>query len=550
MELNDALYRLSFIRAFETVLLERVSDNGIRGTCHACVGQEATALAIASALRPGDIITSTHRGHGHYLARFQTQDSAVRLAAEIMGKSGGLCGGWGGTQHLQAQDFQSNGITGGMAPVAVGEAFDLVLPGEPRNGRIVVCFLGDGALAQGVVYEAMNFAALKRLPVLFVIENNGYAMSAPVKTTLAGPALTARAEALGIECIEKLVDDWRETESVAAQTIAMMRIEEPRPRMIIFDTYRFCGHSKSDNGEYRPAGEYELWESRDPVRRLIAELTASQGTEAVADILNRATADAADAFLTASRQPDAIPPATATEADTIAFAPYSGAKQTIPHQPPTGSNSDLCGLLIARALDELLAADPRVVLLGEDIEDPYGGAFRLTKGLSSRYPDQVFNTPISESAVCGIATGLALRGRFAVVESMFGDFVSLMVDQLINHAAKFRALFGGQATVPLTVRAPMGGRRGYGGTHSQTLEKHFLGAPGLKVVALSPWHDPGRLLIDSVFDPNPVLFIENKLLYGRKAVAADAESDGPFALRRLPGDGVYQIGRASWRERV
>jgi len=167
-----------------------------------------------------------------------------------------------------------------------------------------------------------------------------------------------------------------------------------------------------------------------------------------------------------------------------------------------------------RALHRAFELDERVYLIGEDLLDPYGGAFKVSRGLSSAYPDRVLSSPISEAGITGLATGMALRGLRPVVEIMFGDFVTLAADQIINHAAKFRWMYNEQVRVPLVVRLPMGGRRGYGPTHSQTLEKHFLGAPGLRVLAASHFGDPGALLLDAILHTeDPVLFIENKLLY-------------------------------------
>lgn len=166
------------------------------------------------------------------------------------------------------------------------------------------------------------------------------------------------------------------------------------------------------------------------------------------------------------------------------------------------------------ALHRAFAADERVILLGEDVLDPYGGAFKVTRGLSSQYPERVHTTPISEAGIVGIGAGMALRGLRPVVEIMFGDFITLAADQLINHAAKFHWMYNGQVSVPLVIRTPMGGRRGYGPTHSQTLEKLFLGVPGMQVLAPSTLGDPGVLLYNAILETQePVLFIENKLLY-------------------------------------
>ncbi len=200
------------------------------------------------------------------------------------------------------------------------------------------------------------------------------------------------------------------------------------------------------------------------------------------------------------------------------------------------------------ALHDALAADERIILLGEDVLDPYGGAFRVTRGLSSRFPDRVLATPISEAGIVAAATGLALRGFRPVVEIMFGDFLFLAGDQIVNHAAKYRAMYNDQVRVPLVVRTPAGGRRGYGPTHSQSLEKHFLGVPGLWVAAPHVLIDPGALLRQAIFDiDDPVLFVENKFGYGEPLRAevpgyetvrlADASSPFP-TLWLKPGGGA------------
>lgn len=180
---------------------------------------------------------------------------------------------------------------------------------------------------------------------------------------------------------------------------------------------------------------------------------------------------------------------------------------------------------LRQALHAILADDPKAVVLGEDILDPYGGAFKVTQGLSTRFPERVFTTPISEAAIVGMSVGLALRGYHPIAEIMFGDFLALAADQLVNHAAKYPAMYNGQVTTPLVVRTPMGGGRGYGPTHSQSLERLFFGIPHLKLVAASHVHDAGALLRQAVADPEPVIFVENKLLYPQ-----------PLLLEGQPGE--------------
>jgi pyruvate/2-oxoglutarate/acetoin dehydrogenase E1 component len=205
------------------------------------------------------------------------------------------------------------------------------------------------------------------------------------------------------------------------------------------------------------------------------------------------------------------------------------------------------------ALHTALETDPRVYVLGEDILDPYGGAFKVTRGLSTRFPERVLTTPISEAAIMGICNGMALRGLRPVAEVMFGDFVTLMADQLINHAAKFRWMYNDQVRVPLVLRLPMGGRRGYGPTHSQSLEKHLLGAPGLKAVAPNSLGSPADLLLSAIADDDPVLFVEHKLLYTRPILEAKdlldwevSSSGGPYPTFTLKTDYQSQITIATY----
>lgn len=167
-----------------------------------------------------------------------------------------------------------------------------------------------------------------------------------------------------------------------------------------------------------------------------------------------------------------------------------------------------------QALHHVFSTDARVYLLGEDILDPYGGAFKVSQGLSTNYPQRVLTTPISEAGMIGVAAGMALRGLHPVVEIMFGDFLTLAADQIINHIAKFRWMYNDQVRLPMVIRTPMGGRRSYGPTHSQTLEKLFLGIPGIEILAASSLGDPGEMLANAILQSeDPVLFIENKLLY-------------------------------------
>jgi pyruvate/2-oxoglutarate/acetoin dehydrogenase E1 component len=189
-------------------------------------------------------------------------------------------------------------------------------------------------------------------------------------------------------------------------------------------------------------------------------------------------------------------------------------------------------------LGACLAEDSRVVLLGEDISDPYGGAFKVTRGLSAAFPERVRSTPISEGAIAGVSAGLALAGYRPIAEIMFGDFVTLTFDQVVNHIAKYQAMYNGQATCPVILRAPMGGHRGYGPTHSQSLEKHFVGIPHLRVVAASLFHDPHAVFADFLDADSPVFYVEHKLLYPLQMKLPESGSIGVLRVRSENSDGM------------
>ena len=197
--------------------------------------------------------------------------------------------------------------------------------------------------------------------------------------------------------------------------------------------------------------------------------------------------------------------------------------------------SKRCVQVLNEALHEVFAERDDVYLLGEDILDPYGGAFKVSQGLSDAYPDRVLTTPISEASLFGVAAGMALRGQRPILEIMFGDFIALGFDQIVNGIAKFREMYDDQVTVPLVVRTPMGGRRGYGPTHSQSLEKLLLGVPNIVVVAASECHDLRGLVVAAVEDERPVFLIENKLMYGRPNRRPEDGHIGELAVRETDG---------------
>jgi 2-oxoisovalerate dehydrogenase E1 component len=532
-EVRAALLRdLLRIRYLEQALLDLFSRGALFGTTHTSIGQEAVAVSVLRALDlRRDVVFSSHRCHGHFLAY---GGDPRALLAEIMGRDSGVCGGIGGSQHLQYRNFYSNGIQGGIVPVAVGAA--LAERRKPEGG-IAVVFLGDGTLGEGATYEALNMASLWSSPTLFVLEDNGYAQTTPRALGVAGKIL-ARAEAFGIEAAAVETNDVEQLLPLMQRRVADVRAAG-RPFFQVVGTYRLAPHSKGD--DHRDPAEIQSWRLKDPITLLADRLDAPARESA-----ERAAREEIDLAIEAASRAEWPSPARVAELAPLRGERIAGSCAKEPCAAPDPRTGLVTvGRDLNAALHTLMAGDDRVILLGEDLLDPYGGAFKIAQGLSTRFPDRVLTTPISEAGLVGIANGMALRGLRPVAEIMFGDFTLLAADQIVNHAAKFEGMYNRQASCPVTIRTPMGGRRGYGPTHSQSLESFFTGVPGLEVVAVSPLHPAGMLLRNAVLaSPRPTLFVENKLMYARPVRLPDpAGYVGPFAS--AIGDGLYPTVRLS-----
>ena len=485
--LRDALR----IRKVEEKFLELFSQGKLNGTVHTCVGQEFSAVAFAGQLKKKDFIFSNHRCHGHYLAF--TGD--VRgLLAELLGKASGTCGGIGSSQHLCHNNFFSNGIQGGIVPVAAGYALGNKLK---KNGAIGIVFIGDGTLGEGALYETMNIISKWEIPLLIVCENNYFAQSTPQHINLAGDIL-ARARAFGIHTAQG--DTWSPDILMdkAQEAIDYVRTET-KPCFFLVETYRLNAHSKGDD-------------DRDPAE--VARYSEK-------DYLNIFRNESATYYQLYKESVDTEVDSLVEEILRESDLPLEAYYQHEPHGtgdewvPLEAINKRQVELLNA-FFREKIVEDDRTVFLGEDILSPYGGAFKVAKELSFLRPDRVFSTPISEAALTGISNGLALNGFKPFAEIMFGDFMTLAFDQIVNHASKFHHMFNKKVNCPVVVRTPMGGRRGYGPTHSQTLDKFLVGIDNVKTAVLNTLLDPA-LIYRSVFEEeHPVIVIENKTDYGKK----------------------------------
>ncbi|MBM4048935.1 MAG: dehydrogenase, partial [Planctomycetes bacterium] len=522
------------------------------GASHLYAGQEAMAVGVLSAARKDDYITSTHRGHGHCLAK---GGDLKRMMAEVMGKEAGYCGGRGGSMHIadmKVNNLGANAIVGGSYGIAVGAAISVKRLGRDQ---VVISFVGDGSTNNGIAHEAMNMASALQVPVVFVIENNALGMTCLVDEVTNVEFLARRAA--GYNMPAEVVDG---TDVLAVHDAAKRALDHARkgggPFILECIGFRIFGHSLSDDRRsYRTREEEEEWNRQDSCekmkRRIIEAGVMSQ--EQVADLEKRVEQEIEEATDFAIKAPM---PSPSTIMDYI-FSDTASDTISPELRTPGIKDSDLklkrdaegkmfYGEAVNEALREEMARDKRVVLFGEDVAQ-YGGAFGVTRGLWKLFgPERVWNTAISEACICGAGLGAAMTGLRPVAELMYIDFVGLAMDQIANQAAKVKYMFGGHASVPLVIRTQIGGGKGYAGQHSQSLESWFTHVPGLKVVAPSTPYDAKGLLKTAIRDDNPVIFIEHQLLYSGKqykCVVPQEEYTIPFGVADIkrPGKDVTII---------
>ncbi|HUX75596.1 MAG TPA: dehydrogenase E1 component subunit alpha/beta, partial [Anaerolineae bacterium] len=502
----EMLRRMQLIRAFEGALAEAFARGDLpTETVHLSIGQEATAVGVCFALRADDYMTTTHRGHGHMLAKGADVNG---MMAELFGKQTGLCKGKGGSMHVTdaaVGALGANGIVGAPYLIAAGAALSAW---QRASDQVAVAFSGDGATNQGMFHEALNFAAVFKLPVVFVVENNLYGEFTPVSRHASVERLADRAAAYSIPGVTVDGNDAWAVYAATREAVARARRGDG-PTLLECLTYRWRGHMEGEAVAYRDPAEVAAWKQKCPIRQLERELL-ERGVltpDDAAQIARQAEATVAEALAFALRSPD--PPAGALIEDV--YAPEPGVLyQPTPPRPATRETTYSAALF--EALAEEMARDERVFLLGEDVST--GGYFAVTAGIAEEFgPHRVLDTPISEYAIVGAAVGAAMTGRRPVAEILFSDFLTACMDPIVNQAAKLRYMSGGQYALPLVVRTPGGGGIGMAAQHSQSLEAWLTGIPGLIIIAPGTPYDAKGLLKAAIRSNNPVLFFENKLLY-------------------------------------
>jgi len=564
---KDWLRTIYEIRFFEEKVFELLGQNIIKGASHLYAGEEAVAVGAIAAIERGDVIGSTHRGHGHCGAignkyadsEDDRRNHWNRMMAELMGKETGYCKGRGGSMHIadvdKCNNLGSTGIVGGNQAPAVGAAF---AEKYKATGKVVLSFFGDGSTNCGSFHESMNLASTLGVPLVAIIENNLYGMSvpfsgSPVEGTLRASNITDIAERCYAYNVPAMIVDGQDAVAVYLAVNSAVKWARAENQMTIIEakTYRWYGHSRSDPRAYRTKDEEKAWHDRDPIIVLREKLSEDKlcTVEQLDKIKDTAfaTIETATQFgldspwpniadLTKDVYVEETYPAEIIESDkavsakvTEAAAAFEAAlaastaktkKEAVEQaRSEIKSKFDMdimtIGQAVSAAQAEELKRDKNVVVMGEDV-GLYGGAYQATRGLLAEFgTERVIDTAISEAAIAGSAVGAALRGMRPVAEIMYVDFLTIAMDQLVHVGAYNRYMFGGKAKVPMVLRTEGGVGRCIAAHHSESLEAWLMHTPGLYVVMPSTPYDAKGLLKAAIRSDNPVVFIEHKATYGQ-----------------------------------
>ena len=467
------------------------------------IGQEAISVGAACALLPDEVIFTMHRNLGVFTARNMPLD---RLFCQWQGKRAGYTKGRDRSFHFGAMEHHIVGMISHLGPqlsLAAGVAMAHKLK---KEGRVSLAFTGEGATSQGEFHEALNVASVWKLPVIFLIENNGYGLSTRPSEQYACESLVDRAKGYGMRGLSIDGNNILEVYNTISGLAAEMR-QNPEPVLLECRTFRMRGHEEASGTKYVPKELMETWAKKDPLdnfeRWLLEEGILSEAHRQA--VRERYKKDILGAVEVMFAEPEPVPDTEEELRDV--YAPHNGRAVEA-----TGPSRDLRFIdAISDGLREAMKRHHNLVLMGQDIAD-YGGVFKITQGFTDEFgKERVRNTPLCESAIVGIGLGLSMGGFKSMVEMQFADFVTCGFNQIVNNLAKLHWRWGEKADV--VVRMPTGGGTGAGPFHSQSNEAWFTHVPGLKVVYPSTPHDAKGLLLASFDDPNPVMFFEHKGLY-------------------------------------
>jgi 2-oxoisovalerate dehydrogenase E1 component len=540
---------------YRTILLARVLDQkiwalnrmGKAAFVVSCQGHEGAQVGSAWAVEKGrDIVLPYYRDTAVMLTLGMTPYEI--LLAVFAGPEDPNSGGRQMPNHWGSRELN---VISGSSPIAthIPHAAGLALAAKMRgDDAVAVCYFGDGAASKGDFHESMNFAGIHRLPAVFVCENNGYAISVPLAKESAVENIAQHAHSYGFTGV--IVDGNDPLDVYAATHTAIRRARRGEgPSLVECKTYRYLAHTSDDDDRtYRTPQEVEAWRKKDPLRRmkqyLIEQrlLSERQEDDIEAEIKAQVDAAARDAEL-----------AQAAKAEEAFTKVYARPLRPIPRVPagmgdaveerkedplPEGGIERTIVDTVRQTQHDLMAADERVVVLGEDV-GPRGGVFRATDGLHAEFgDDRVIDTPLAESSIVGIGIGLALAGLRPIAEIQFADFIHSAFDQIVSEAAKLYYRSNGVFNVPLTIRSPWGGGVHGALYHSQAIEAFYGHVAGLKVVVPSTPTDVAGMLREAVDDPDPVLFLEHKKTYRLiKGLVPEGDWRVPIGVASVPREG-------------
>jgi 2-oxoisovalerate dehydrogenase E1 component len=503
-ELLEQLYfNLLRPRMIEEKMLKLLRQGKI-SKWFAGIGQEAISVGVTSALLPEEYIFPMHRNLGVFTTR---EIPLERLFCQWQGKELGFTKGRDRSFHFGTQDYNIVGMISHLGPQLALSSGVALAHKLAEEGKISVAFSGEGGTSEGDFHEALNVASVWKLPVIFVIENNGYGLSTPTSEQYNCIKLADRGIGYGMEAIEIDGNNILEVYSTIEALAEDLR-ENPRPILVECKTFRMRGHEEASGTKYVPKDLMDEWALKDPLLNFEAFLLK----EYVLDETKIATykAQIKKEIETGLKIADDEPILSSTREQELAdvYAPHHFVETT----PATAATSDKRLIdAISDGLRLSMRKHDNLVLMGQDIAD-YGGVFKITDGFMEEFgKGRVRNTPLCESAILGIGMGLSIKGWKTMVEMQFGDFVTCGFNQIINNLAKSHYRWGQKADV--VIRMPCGGGMAAGPFHSQTNEAWFTHTPGLKVVYPSNPYDAKGLLLAALEDPNPVMYFEHKALY-------------------------------------
>lgn len=535
--LMELFEQMVLLRRFESVAQVACRKGETPGFLHLYIGEEATGVGVCAHLRRTDWVTSTHRGHGHALAKGA---EPRRVMAELFGKADGICGGRGGTMHLYDRSvglFGTNGIVG----AGIGHAVGIGMSARARGtDDIGVAFFGDGAANHGAFHEGLNFAAVNRVPVVFVCENNLYATATPLKSITLNPEIASKAASYGMPGVAVDGND------VFAVWLAMKEATERArsgqgPTLIEAKTYRTVGHHEGDPviGTYRTQEEVDAWVKRDPVemfrKRLLDDYRIAT-EEDLADIeahIDRVVQDALE-FARNSPEPD---PALV---DLHVFANPINPPEALVPRAVTETRTQGWLEAVRDGIAEEMRANPHILYFGEGTGER-GGSFAHTKNLFQEFGGgRMLDTPISEQGFTAAAVGASATGTRTVTDLMFADFAFETTGQIFLQAAKLRYMSNGAISAPMVVRAGAGALRSSGPHHSGSYHPLFAHMPGLVVCVPSNPADAKGLMKTALRAGDPVIMLEPKALFASKGeVPTGTENYVPFGVARIARAGQH-----------